>query len=132
MEDLNNLLDFPSPSNPQYYMYGEADQHLDSNTSESQSPVNSPVSATHYMPQRSTRTIASNAGPQKYDMSYMPDLSNMSSVYPSPERDDEEEGSQAGKTSKPAAKRKRENRYKNAPPAVLSVSYRICIRKNCS
>jgi len=97
MEDLNNLLDFPSPSNSHYYMYGDADQHLDSNTSESQSPVNSP-----------------------YDMSYMPDLSNISSVYPSPERDDEEEESQAGKTSKPAAKRKRENRYKNAPPAVLS------------
>jgi hypothetical protein len=54
-------------------------------------------------------------------MSYMPDLSNISSVYPSPERDDEEEESQSGKTSKPAAKRKRENRYKNAPPAVLSV-----------
>ncbi|KAB5577603.1 hypothetical protein GE09DRAFT_525180 [Coniochaeta sp. 2T2.1] len=98
MEDLNNLLvDFPSPSNSQYYMYGDADQHLDSNTSESQSPVNSP-----------------------YDMTYMPDLSNISSVYPSPERDEEEEESQAGKTSKPAAKRKRENRYKNAPPAVLS------------
>jgi hypothetical protein len=97
MEDLNNLLDLPSPTNSHYYMYGDADQYLDSNTSESQSPVNSP-----------------------YDMSYMPDLSNISSVYPSPERDDEEEESQSGKTSKPAAKRKRENRYKNAPPAVLS------------
>lgn len=97
MEDINNLLDFPSPTNSHYYMYGDADQHLDSNTSESQSPVNSP-----------------------YDMSYMPDLSNISSVYPSPERDDEEDESQSGKTSKPAAKRKRENRYKNAPPAVLS------------
>jgi len=98
MEDLNNMLDFPSPSNSHYYMYADADQHLDSNTSESQSPANSP-----------------------YDMSYMPDLSNISSMYPSPERDEEEEeSSQTSKTSKPAAKRKRENRYKNAPPAVLS------------
>lgn len=53
-------------------------------------------------------------------MSYRPDLSSISSVYPSPERDEEEE--ETGKASKPAAKRKRENRYKNAPPAVLSVS----------
>lgn len=123
MEDLNNLLDFPSPSNSQYYMYGDADQHVDSNTSESQSPVDSPVSSIHKIPRPPFPwTIASDMSLQKYDMSYMPDLSNISSVYPSPERDDEEEESQAGKSSKPAAKRKRENRYKNAPPAVLSVS----------
>ncbi|KAJ9142242.1 hypothetical protein NKR19_g7298 [Coniochaeta hoffmannii] len=98
MEDLNNLLDFPSPTNTQYYVYGDPDQHLDSNTSESQSSANSP-----------------------YDVSYMPDISNISSIYPSPERDDDEEEEEGGgKTSKPAAKRKRENRYKNAPPAVLS------------
>lgn len=47
MEDLNNLLEFPSPAHSQYYMYGDADQHLDSNKSESQSPVNSPVSSAH-------------------------------------------------------------------------------------
>jgi AP-1-like factor len=120
MEDLNNLLDFPSPSNSQYYMYGDADQHLDSNTSESQSPVNSPVSSIQYAPFCFTPVNIANTNLEKYDMSYMPDLSNISSVYPSPERDDEEE--ENSKTSKPAAKRKRENRYKNAPPAVLSVS----------
>ncbi|KAB5581254.1 hypothetical protein GE09DRAFT_939349, partial [Coniochaeta sp. 2T2.1] len=40
--------------------------------------------------------------------------------YPSPERHVKEGESHAHNTSKPAAKRKRENRYKNAPPAVLS------------
>lgn len=48
-------------------------------------------------------------------------------MYLSPEReeddDDEDEGEGSSKTTKPAAKRKRENRYKNAAPAVLSVSY---------
>jgi len=97
MEELNTMIDFPSPANSQYYVYGDADQHLESATSESQSPAHSP-----------------------YDLSYMPDLSNISSIYPSPERDEEEEQSPTSKTAKPAVKRKRENRYKNAPPAVLS------------
>jgi len=67
--------------------------------------------------------VTSDISPTQYDVSYMPDISNISSVYPSPERDDDEEEEEGGgKTSKPAAKRKRENRYKNAPPAVLSVS----------
>ena len=123
MEDLNNLLvDFPSSSDSQYYMYGDADQHLDSNTSESQSPMNSPVSTAYSHSQLFHGPLALTRICKKYDMSYMPDLSNISSVYPSPERDEEEDESLAGKTSKPAAKRKRENRYKNAPPAVLSVS----------
>lgn len=48
------------------------------------------------------------------------DLSNFPSTHGSPVPDDEEspDGTQ---DQKPAAKRKRENRYKNAPPAVLSV-----------
>ncbi|KAK4113951.1 hypothetical protein N656DRAFT_608370 [Canariomyces notabilis] len=45
--------------------------------------------------------------------------SSLPSAYPSPEQ--EETGSpQTTEQQKPAAKRKRENRYKNAPPAVLS------------
>lgn len=36
---------------------------------------------------------------------------------------EEDELSQATQEKKPAAKRKRENRYKNAAPAVLSVCY---------
>lgn len=120
MADFNNLVDFPSPSNSQYYLYGDAEQHLDSHTSESQSPVNSPVSGFPFVPE-APWNIRSDPCLQ-YDMSYIPDFSNIG-VYPSPERDeDEEESSPTGsKGSKPATKRKRENRYKNAPPAVLSV-----------
>ncbi|KAK3325450.1 hypothetical protein B0H66DRAFT_124395 [Apodospora peruviana] len=90
MEDYSNMLDLPSP-----YMYGDAEHYLDTNGSESQSSVNSP-----------------------YDMSSLADLNSFSSVYPSP--DSEEESSQPATQQKPAAKRKRENRYKNAPPSVLS------------
>ncbi|KAM7217924.1 hypothetical protein V8F06_006736 [Rhypophila decipiens] len=91
MEDYNTILDMPSP----YNMYGDADQYLDATGSESQSSVNSP-----------------------YDMSSLADLNGFSSVYPNPESD--EESSQPASQTKPAAKRKRENRYKNAPPSVLS------------
>ncbi|KAK3684877.1 hypothetical protein B0T22DRAFT_201485 [Podospora appendiculata] len=90
MEDLNNFLDLPSP-----YTYGEGDQYLDTNASESQSSVNSP-----------------------YDMSSLADINGFSGVYPSPESEDE--SSQPSSQQKPATKRKRENRYKNAPPSVLS------------
>ncbi|KAH6631027.1 hypothetical protein B0J18DRAFT_408176 [Chaetomium sp. MPI-SDFR-AT-0129] len=41
------------------------------------------------------------------------------SRYPSPGQD-ENEPAESSEQQKPAAKRKRENRYKNAPPAVLS------------
>lgn len=44
MGDVNNTLSFPSPSNSRYYVYGDLDRHVDSNSPESQSPVNSPVS----------------------------------------------------------------------------------------
>jgi len=59
----------------------------------------------------------------QYDMSSLADLNSFSSVYPSPES--EEESSQPATQQKPAAKRKRENRYKNAPPSVLSVRSNI-------
>jgi hypothetical protein len=49
------------------------------------------------------------------------DYTGISHVYPSPERDEDE--SQPSEQQKPAAKRKRENRYKNAPPSVLSVCH---------
>ncbi|KAH8893126.1 hypothetical protein GQ53DRAFT_860131 [Thozetella sp. PMI_491] len=98
MEDLNTFLDLPSPSNSLQYGYGDAEQYLDTNTSESQSPINSP-----------------------YDMAYMPDLNNLSNIYPSPKLEDEDNAQeQPAQQQKPAAKRKRENRYKNAPPSVLS------------
>ncbi|KAK4225904.1 AP-1-like transcription factor YAP1 [Podospora fimiseda] len=91
MEDYGNNLDVASPSNSLYYVYGDAEQY----SSGSQSPCNS------------TYEIASTA-----------DLSSFTSVYPSPEQ--YEEPSQATEGQKPATKRKRENRYKNAPPSVLS------------
>jgi AP-1-like factor len=94
MDDFNSY-DVPSPSNSLYYMYGgEADQYLESNTSESQSPSSS-----------------------LYDMATGADYSSISNVYPSPEPGEDE---QPSAQQKPAAKRKRENRYKNAPPSVLS------------
>ncbi|KXX81785.1 AP-1-like transcription factor YAP1 [Madurella mycetomatis] len=92
MDDLGNLLDLPSPANSLYYVYGDPEQY----GSGSQSP--------------STST---------YDMTSAADISNLTSAYPSPGC--EEAGSPpAAQEQKPAAKRKRENRYKNAPPSVLS------------
>ncbi|KAK4033431.1 hypothetical protein C8A01DRAFT_40126 [Parachaetomium inaequale] len=87
MEDLGTFVDFPSPPNSMYYVYGDAEQYL----SESQSPNNS-----------------------AYDITSAGD-----SRYPSPGHDDGE-SADPSEQQKPAAKRKRENRYKNAPPAVLS------------
>ncbi|KAG7288619.1 hypothetical protein NEMBOFW57_004973 [Staphylotrichum longicolle] len=91
MEDLGTYVDFPSPPNSMYYVYGESEQYL----SESQSPNNSSYDAT-------------SAGD-----------GSLSSRYPSPGHEDGE-SADSTEQQKPAAKRKRENRYKNAPPAVLS------------
>ncbi|KAI0134420.1 hypothetical protein BJ170DRAFT_199069 [Xylariales sp. AK1849] len=94
MDDYDVLLDLPSPSNALPYMYHDTEIHLES--SASASPMDSP-----------------------YDFSYH------GAYPPSPEHTDgsgetnQSEASQQA-TSKPAAKRKRENRYKNAPPSVLS------------
>lgn len=98
MDDFSHLGDFPSPSSSQYYLYANSEHHVDHHGSQSQSPSNTPL-----------------------DMSYLPDYSNLG-AYPSPERDEDEEETvpSSSKGTKPAAKRKRENRYKNAPPAVLS------------
>ncbi|KAI0019349.1 hypothetical protein F4780DRAFT_450777 [Xylariomycetidae sp. FL0641] len=97
MEDLGVLVDMPSPSNSASYVCAEAEYYLDSNCSSSTSPLDSP-----------------------YDVAFP-------GVYPSPATSDGGGGvgepsqpeSHDG-ASKPAAKRKRENRYKNAPPSVLS------------
>ncbi len=54
-------------------------------------------------------------------MPYIPDF-NGADVYPSPEREPETPDTQSSTpATKAPAKRKRENRYKNAPPSVLSV-----------
>ncbi|KAL2159744.1 hypothetical protein VTH06DRAFT_2313 [Thermothelomyces fergusii] len=87
MGDLGHYVDFPSPPNSMYYVYGDCEQNL----SDSQSPNNS---------------------------AYETATSTGDSRYPSPGH--EGEFAEAPEPQKPAPKRKRENRYKNAPPAVLS------------
>ncbi|KAK4657854.1 hypothetical protein QC762_201550 [Podospora pseudocomata] len=91
MEDFGSALDMPSPSNSLYYVYGDGEHY----SSGSQSPSNS-----------------------TYDMASTTDLTSFASVYPNTEH--EEESGPQDQQQKPAAKRKRENRYKNAPPSVLS------------
>ncbi|KAI1344769.1 hypothetical protein F5Y15DRAFT_363491 [Xylariaceae sp. FL0016] len=95
MEALDGLVDLPSPSNSVVCMYGDTELYLDStSTTTSTSPTESP-----------------------YDLTFP-------HTYPSPEHTDGSgDTSQAEirqSVPKPAAKRKRENRYKNAPPSVLS------------
>ncbi|KAI0838623.1 hypothetical protein F5Y06DRAFT_267388 [Hypoxylon sp. FL0890] len=95
MDEIDTVANLSSPSKSTSYIYGDADFYLDSsNASTSSSPMDSP-----------------------YDITFQ-------GMYPNPEhidgpRDAAQPESQQP-TSKPAAKRKRENRYKNAPPSVLS------------
>ncbi|CAJ2502875.1 Uu.00g102690.m01.CDS01 [Anthostomella pinea] len=95
MDEITVIVDLPSPSNPSFCVYGDTELYFDStSTSSSTSPMASP-----------------------YDLAF-------SGVYASPEYTDgsgdanQTESQQTA--SKPATKRKRENRYKNAPPSVLS------------
>jgi hypothetical protein len=48
MEDMNSMMEVPSPSHSLNYMYDEA--YFDTHTSQSQSPVNSPVSSSTFEP----------------------------------------------------------------------------------
>ncbi|KAI1402055.1 hypothetical protein F4819DRAFT_300604 [Hypoxylon fuscum] len=96
MDEIDAVTGLPSPSKPMPYMYGDTELYLDStNTSTISSPMDSP-----------------------YDISFQ------HGMYPSPEHTDgsgettKPESQESA--SKPTAKRKRENRYKNAPPSVLS------------
>ncbi|KAG6358857.1 hypothetical protein INS49_012376 [Diaporthe citri] len=101
MEDVSLFFDTPSPSHSYLYTFSDQDQFLDASRSETQSSATSP-----------------------YDMTFSRDYTG-SDTMPSPDVEGEE-GSlsphdQTSNTQlKPAAKRKRENRYKNAPPSVLS------------
>ncbi|KAI1808119.1 hypothetical protein F4811DRAFT_336270 [Daldinia bambusicola] len=96
MDEIDVTTGLASPSKSMAYIYGDTDLYLDSTTTSSttSSPTESPYNFT------------------------------FQGMYPSSENTD-----RAGETtqpdsqqppSKPAAKRKRENRYKNAPPSVLS------------
>ncbi|KAI0386624.1 hypothetical protein F5Y04DRAFT_67829 [Hypomontagnella monticulosa] len=96
MDEIDTVAGLASPSKSMSYIYGDTDLYLDSsNTSTTSSPMDS-----------------------SYDIAFQ-------GMYPSPEHTDgsaevAQAESQQQPTSKPAAKRKRENRYKNAPPSVLS------------
>lgn len=108
MNQISPHLQLPSSppssySNSNNYLYVDSDRYFDARTSGSQSPNNS-----------------------QYDVSYMQDF-GLGDVYPSPEEDCDADSPQAfdeSSTTAPGAKapgkRKRENRYKNAPPSVLS------------
>ncbi|POS80548.1 hypothetical protein DHEL01_v201049 [Diaporthe helianthi] len=117
MEDVSLFLDAPSPSHSYLYTFTDRDQFIDASRSETQSSATSPVCVlTHDQP-------VPIADLMQYDMTFSRDLSG-SDTMPSPDAEGEDASlSPHGQTStaKPAAaKRKRENRYKNAPPSVLS------------
>ncbi|CAN8105737.1 unnamed protein product [Discula destructiva] len=107
MDDTSIFLDVSSPSNTSYqYLHGDHDQYLDNSHSESHSSATSP-----------------------YDMTLSGDFAS-TNTFPSPESREADDGYDSpretvasGETEAQliaAAKRKRENRYKNAPPSVLS------------
>jgi len=101
MEDVSLFLDAPSPSQSYLYTFCDHEQYLDASRSETQSSATSP-----------------------YDMTFSGDFTG-SDTMPSPDMEGDEgslspHDQTSATQSKPAAKRKRENRYKNAPPSVLS------------
>ncbi|KAK7952228.1 uncharacterized protein PG986_007956 [Apiospora aurea] len=98
MEEIDHLLDLPSPSNSLLFTYHDHEAYMDSSTTASTSPSDTP---------------------RQYDHSY-------SGTYAGFEDHTDDSGDIIKgdvadvAIAKPAAKRKRENRYKNAPPSVLS------------
>ncbi|KAL0778020.1 hypothetical protein CaCOL14_005673 [Colletotrichum acutatum] len=99
-DDMDAFLDMEAP-----YVYDETEQYLDTaSSSESTSPIIS-----------------------TFDMTFVNDFNGTDQgIYPSPMSSSRDTaspqptmGEKAGTTKGPA-KRKRENRYKNAPPSVLS------------
>lgn len=129
MEAASNFLDVASPSSSYRYLYCDHGQHLNAHHSEPHSAATSPVS----LPRRPlvlrdtflTRTV------HQHEMVFPGEFSGIS-AFPSPESRDADDGSDSphelsattDTPPKSTAKRKRENRYKNAPPSVLSVSER--------
>ncbi|PSR85908.1 hypothetical protein BD289DRAFT_248474 [Coniella lustricola] len=104
MNPTNMYLGVSSPSRPYHYAYTDHEPYLDGGHSESYSSATSP-----------------------YDANYSGDYAG-TSAFPSPDSRDADDGGDSPQDtsatseaqSKSAPKRKRENRYKNAPPAVLS------------
>ena len=101
MNTMHSSLDVPSPAHSSMpYIYG--DNYLDASGSDSQSPLSS-----------------------AYDISYMTEFAPVDAFStpedgPSSPDGQATSSSDSSTTAKTPVKRKRENRYKNAPPSVLS------------
>ncbi|ROW03159.1 hypothetical protein VPNG_08124 [Cytospora leucostoma] len=108
MDEASVFLDISSPSHAYLYTYGDHDQYLDASHSETQSSATSPYDMT--FPGDITGSDAIQSPGREGDDG---------SLSQSP-RDSSSPTASGPQPSKPAAKRKRENRYKNAPPSVLS------------
>lgn len=115
MEEIDHLLDLPSPSNSLLFTYHDQEAYMDSSTTTaSTSPSDTPVWAL------STSSTQSLPNQRQYDHTYNGTYANFEDH--TDDSGDIIKGDAADPAStKPAAKRKRENRYKNAPPSVLSV-----------
>lgn len=115
MEEIDHLLDLPSPSNSLLFTYHDHEAYMDSSTTTaSTSPSDTPVWTT------STSYAQSLPNQRQYDHSYNGTYAGFEEH--TDDSGDIIKGDAADATNaKPAAKRKRENRYKNAPPSVLSV-----------
>lgn len=94
--EIGALFDVSSSPHSFGYPYAEVESYTDNSVSEMQSPLTS-----------------------RYHVSLSSDL-GLANMLPSPTVSTESEDKTTADATKPAAKRKRENRYKNAPPAVLS------------
>ncbi|KAK8083310.1 bZIP transcription factor [Apiospora saccharicola] len=114
MEEIDHLLDLPSPSNSLLFTYHDQEAYMDSSTTTaSTSPSDTPVWAL------STSSAQSLPNQRQYDHTYNGTYANFEDH--TDDSGDIIKGDAADTAStKPAAKRKRENRYKNAPPSVLS------------
>ncbi|KAF6833893.1 bZIP transcription factor [Colletotrichum musicola] len=128
LDDIDAFLEMDAP----YGYEGEPEQYLDTaSSSESTSPIMSNVSnAIHCFPAEKECEVTNSRA--QFDITFVSDFNGTeNSIYPSPMSSSRDTASpqpssdpsqaDAGATAaKPPAKRKRENRYKNAPPSVLS------------
>ncbi|KAL0942510.1 bZIP transcription factor [Colletotrichum truncatum] len=103
MDDIDAFLELEAPA----YGYDETEQYLDTASS---SETTSPIMSNFDM------TFVSDFNGTENSMYPSPMSSTRDTASPQPSSDPKAVASAA----KPPAKRKRENRYKNAPPSVLS------------
>lgn len=102
---MNAYLDIPSPPGSGYpYVYGDHESYFDPSTSESQSEINSPYDMGNLF------EGGSEAETNPFAVGSPPTTNDGGSPEAAPD----------AQAAKAPAKRKRENRYKNASPSVLS------------